>query len=141
MSQDGSTKLDPGDARSVAQIARSVAQDFQDFVRAELQLAGAELKEKAGQYGKALAILAAAGLLVFFAFACLVTACIAALALVLPVWLAALIPCVLLGFLAGGAFLVGRIALDKLDPLPTRALAVFWRTVERIANSGKPAND
>jgi uncharacterized protein YneF (UPF0154 family) len=119
-------------ARSFGQIASAIIHDFQDFFIAEAKLAAAELKDK--KYARAGGMLAVAGLFGFFAFACLTTTFIVALAIVLPLWLSALIIAVLFGFIAGGAFLLGRMALERIDPLPRRALQLFREMMERIAS-------
>src|SRR5579883_2128044 len=118
-------------ARSFGQIASAIIHDFQDFFIAEAKLAAAELKDKVRKYARAGGMLAVAGLFGFFAFACLTTTFIVALAIVLPLWLSALIIAVLFGFIAGGAFLLGRMALERIDPLPRRALQLFREMMER----------
>ncbi len=125
------------DSRTFSEIASSVIHDFQDFFRAEARLAIAELKENARNYGKAGGLLAIAGLFGFFAFACFTTTLVVGLSMVLPLWLAALIIGILYGFIAGGAFLIGRVALDRLDPLPQRTLRLLKETMERVGDRTK----
>lgn len=111
-----------GDSRPLSEFVRSVITDLQEIVRAEIRLALSELKSQAHHSRKAAVFLAAAGLLAFLATECFLITCIAALAIVLPLWLAALIIGVMLAVVAGGAFTLGRLALDKVDPLPQRTL-------------------
>ena len=108
--------------RPLTAIARDVMQHLQNILRAEMRLAAAELKEKIQSSRKAGLWLGAAALLGFLAACCITTACIAALAIVLPLWLAALIMGVMLGAGAGGAFLLGRLALEEVDPVPQQTL-------------------
>ena len=108
--------------RPLTAIAREVVHHLQNILRAEMRLAAAELKEKIQSSKKAGILLAGAALFGFLAACCIVTACIAALAIVLPLWLAALIMGVILGAGAGGAFLLGRLALEEVDPVPQQTL-------------------
>lgn len=110
------------EGRPLTAIAREVVQHLQNILRAEMRLAVAELKEKIQSSKKAGRLLGAAALMGFLAACCVTTACIAALAIVLPLWLAALIMGVLLGGGAGGAFLLGRLALEEVDPVPQQTL-------------------
>lgn len=113
---------DTSDGRPLTEIARELVHHLQNILRAEMRLAMVELKEKIQSSKKAGLLLGAAGLFGFLAACCITTACIAALAIVLPVWLSALIMGVLLGAGAGGAFLLGRLALEEVDPLPQQTL-------------------
>ena len=113
---------DTSDGRPLTAIAREVVHHLQNILRAEMRLAIAELKQKIRSSKKAGLLLGAAALLGFLAACCITTTCIAALAIVLPLWLSALIMAVILGAGAGGAFLLGRLALEEVDPLPQQTL-------------------
>jgi hypothetical protein len=116
--------------RSWKEIVADVIRDIENIFRTELRLAATELKTKLQKAAIPVAMLAGAGLLAFFAGACFLTACIVALALVLPLWLSCLIMGVLLAAGAGGAFVVGRMALQEIDPLPQRTLETMKDNVE-----------
>jgi hypothetical protein len=105
--------------RSAGDIAHDVLTDVGDIVRGEIRLAQAEIREKAGKAGGMMGAAALCGLL---ASACLVACCIAALALVMAVWLAALIVCVLLGGCAAALFALGRTRFKQIDPVPGRTV-------------------
>lgn len=125
------------DARPLREIIADVVRDIDNIFRNELRLAGIELKTKLHKSAKAGGLLAAAGLLGFFAMACMIGSCIVALAIVLPWWLCFLVMGVMLSIGAGGAFLFGRIALQEVDPLPQRTLETMKDNLEWAKNRVK----
>ncbi|NAZ81449.1 phage holin family protein [Kineococcus sp. R8] len=106
---------DPADA-TVGQLVSDLTQQMSRLVRDEVAVAQLDLKAKGKKAGFSLGAFSAAGLLAFFAVACLVTTAVLALALVLDGWLAALIVAVVLLALAGVAALVGKKELDQATP-------------------------
>jgi hypothetical protein len=121
-----------GDNRPLAEIVANIVSGLNTIVHDEIRLAIVELKDKLSASPKALAYLAAAGLLGFLAVECFVTACIAALAIVLPVWLSALIVAVLAASAAGGAFVIGRLALEKIEPIPQQTIETLKDNVDWV---------
>jgi hypothetical protein len=88
-----------------------------------LELAAAELKRKAMQFGAAFGLFGAAALFGFFFLAFLFAAVAAALALVLPVWAALLVTAGLLLVLMAVLVLVGvGLARAAKTPVPTQAV-------------------
>ncbi|WP_371621507.1 phage holin family protein [Streptomyces sp. NBC_01116] len=83
------------------------SQQISELVREEMQLARAEMTQKSKRYGKGGGLFGAAGLLGLLAVQALVVTCIAALALTLPVWAAALIVAAVLAAIAGVVALAG----------------------------------
>lgn len=118
------------DSRSLKDIIGDVVQDIENIVRNEIRLATIELKEKALKAGLAVGILAGAGLLGFFAMAIFIVTAIVALAIVLPLWLSCLIIAVLLAGAAGGAYVTGRMALQKVNPVPQRTVETVKDNIE-----------
>jgi hypothetical protein len=118
------------DDRSITQILRDILQDVGRIVRDEVQLAKAEFGEKAVRLRSAGAALATAAITGLLATLCIVTACIAALALVMPVWLAAVIMAVLLGAIAGIAFSKGTRQWKHTDLRPHRTISTLKDDVE-----------
>lgn len=108
--------------RSWKQIVADLIRDMEHIFRNELRLAATELKSKFQEATIAGALLAAAGVLGFFGMACVITACIAALHIIMPLWLSALVMGVLLNVAAGGAFLVGRMLLQEVDFVPRQTV-------------------
>jgi hypothetical protein len=88
-----------------------------------LELAAAELKRKAVQFGAAFGLFGAAVLFGFFFLAFLLAAAAAALALVLPVWAALLITAGLLLALIAVCVLIG-VGLVRTAKTPVPAQAV-----------------
>lgn len=135
---DGMSNLEvrPGpevsDNRPLKEIVVNIASSLNTIVRDEIRLTIVELKDKFRASPKAIAYLAAAGLLGFLAVECLVTACIAALAIVLPVWLSALIVAVLAASAAGGVFVIGRLALEKVEPIPQQTMETLKDNVDWV---------
>ncbi len=107
---------------SLADLVRDILQDVGRIVRAEVQLARTELREKAQRAGKAAGMLGGAAVGGLLAAVCFLTTCVAALALVMPVWLASLLMGILLSFMAAGAYVIGRTKLGQIDPVPQKTV-------------------
>ncbi len=120
---------DGASPRPVSGVVRDVVRDVEGLVRAEMRLARHELAGEAREAAKAIRPLSLAAVTGFFAAACFVTTLIVCLAIALPLWLACLLMSVMLGGAAGGAFLMGRFALDKVDPTPQRTVETLKETV------------
>lgn len=115
---------------SIAETVHKIAMDLSRIIQGEFRLARSELSEKAKAVGSgavALGVAAVAGVL---AAACVVTACIAALTIVLPLWLSALITAVLLGFVAGPAYAVGRAKITHVDVVPERTVDTMKESIQ-----------
>ncbi|WP_432485935.1 phage holin family protein [Kineococcus esterisolvens] len=104
------------DGDSVGQLVSDLTQQVSRLVRDEVQLAKMDLTEKGKKAGLGLGAFSVAGLLAFFAIAALVTTAVAALSLVLDVWLSALIVAVVLLALAAVAALVGEKEVQQATP-------------------------
>jgi MFS family permease len=99
------------------------SQQLTELVRRELRLAQAEMKEKGKRYGKGGGLFGGAGLVGFLVLQALVATVIAALAVVLPVWAAALIVTAVLGVIAAVMALTGKRQVAQAAP-PTPELTV-----------------
>jgi cytochrome c biogenesis protein CcdA len=117
-------QVEPGTANSrpLGELIANVVGDLKTILHDEIRLVLMELKDKIGKSRKGAVYIAVALLLGFLSVECLITCCIAALAIVLPLWLSALIVAVLAAIVAGGVFVVGTQALQKVDPLPQQTL-------------------
>lgn len=124
------TEIHSATEHSMGEIIRDLISDVQHIVRAEMRLAKAEVKEKAQQAGQAGGMFGGAAVCGLFAGACLVVTCIAALALAMPVWLAALIMAVCLGCAAWAMFLGGRNRMKQVNPVPERTVESLKEDVE-----------
>ncbi|MFE4632330.1 phage holin family protein [Streptomyces sp. NPDC056773] len=93
---------------SVGLLVSRASQQISELVREEMRLARTEMTDKGKRYGKGGGLFGAAGLLGVLALQALIATCIAALALVLPVWASALVIAAVLGIAAAVAVLAGK---------------------------------
>ncbi|MGW1727617.1 phage holin family protein [Streptomyces sp. NPDC002306] len=108
---------------SVSVLVSRASQQISDLVREELLLARAEMTRKGKRFGKGGGLFGAAGLLGLLAAQALIAACIAALALVLPVWASALILTAVLAVVAAVAALIGKKQIAKAGtPVPVQTI-------------------
>ncbi|WP_037916326.1 phage holin family protein [Actinacidiphila yeochonensis] len=106
-------------SRSVGTLVKEGTEQLSDLVRQEMKLAQAELAQKGKRAGIGGGMFGAAGLMGFFALAALVTAAVAALAIPLSLWLAALTVAAGLLIIAGIAALLGRHKVKQaVPPMP-----------------------
>ena len=103
--------------------AFKVSEQAQRLVRAELALAQAEIKAKAQQAAPGIGLIVFAGALAFLALFAIMISIIWAIAILVPLWAAALITAV--GFLVLAALcgLAGKSILQKVGP-PTPDTAI-----------------
>ena len=129
-----------GDPRElpIGELVSRLSKQVSQLVRDELRLALAELQEKGKRAGIGAGLTGAAGVIALFGLGALLVAVIAALALVLPVWAAALIIGGVLLLLAGGLGLAGIGQVKRATPpMPEQAIASTKRDVETVKESAK----
>ena len=116
--------------QSTGQLVRSIATDTSTLVRKEIELAKQEIAE--GLKAKALgaAALGTAGLFGFLGLLFGLVTAVAALSIVLPHWLAALVVTGALFLLGGFAAVVGIAAMKKKGPAPTETVRTVKEDVE-----------
>ncbi|WP_051900935.1 phage holin family protein [Streptomyces aureus] len=120
----------------VGELVQRASQQLTELVRAELRLAQAEMREKGRRYGKSGGLFGGAGLVGFLMLQALVATAIAALAVALPVWAAALIVTVALGAVAAVMALTGkRQAGRAAPPKPEQAIENVKADVAEIKRS------
>jgi uncharacterized membrane protein YqjE len=118
---------------STGELVTRLSTQLSELVRGELALARAELTEKGKKAGVGFGLAGAAGLLATYGGAALVAAVVAALALVLPVWAAALITGGVLLAVAGLLALMSKKQIDKATPMiPEQATEGVRRDVETV---------
>lgn len=123
---------------STGELVSQLSEQVSHLVRDELRLAQAELKQKGRQAGLGTALTGAAGVLSLFGLSALVVAVIAALALVLPVWAAALIVGAVLLLLAGVLAWTGIGQVKRGTPLtPNEAITSTKRDIETVKESAR----
>ncbi len=122
----------------IGELVSRLSQQVSQLVRDELQLALAELQEKGKRAGIGAGLAGAAGVIALFGLGAVMIAVIAALALVLPVWAAALIVGGVLLVLAGGLGLAGVGQVKRATPpTPEQAMTSTKRDVETVKESAK----
>lgn len=104
--------------RSIGELFAAFSRETSELVRQEVQLAKAELSQKASRVGKNVGFLLVGGVVAYTGLLALVAAGIIALGLVIPYWLSALIFGLVIA--AVGLFLVikGANTLRQEDPTP-----------------------
>lgn len=123
----------PEDPRSLGRLVADLSEQATRLVRAEIDLAKAEVTSKAKKLGVGAGLLAGAAVVGLYAFGALIATAIIALAIALPAWLAALIVTVVLLAVAGVLALVGLKHVKKgVPPVPERALENLQDDVETV---------
>jgi len=102
--------------RPLGELVKRLSEEASLLVRKEIELAKAELGQKAKEAGAGAGLFSAAAFLGFFAFACVTAAIVLALSLVFRGWLAALIVALVYAALAAILALVGRGFLQRANP-------------------------
>jgi uncharacterized membrane protein YqjE len=116
--------------RSAGEIVQSVIRDVGEVVRGEVRLAKVEMAEKVSKAGKAGGMFGGAAVCGLMGLGALVTAAIAALAIVLPLWAAAGIVGLFLLCIGGVMYLGGRSKMKDVTPVPERTVETLKDDVE-----------
>jgi len=101
---------------STGDLVSRLANEATALVRQEVELAKAELAEKAKETGKGAGMFGGAGILGLFAFGALTACLILALDTAVPAWLAALIVAVVYGAIGGVLALTGKRKVQEAAP-------------------------
>jgi hypothetical protein len=101
---------------------RSLLADIRLMLELEAELAKLEVKDKASRLGIAGGILSGAAVVALLALGTLIAAAVAGLAIVLPLWAAALIVGTVLVVVAVVMFLVGRARMRAVGSLAPTAM-------------------
>ncbi|MFJ5273051.1 phage holin family protein [Streptomyces sp. NPDC088358] len=120
----------------MGELVHRASQQLTELVRGELRLAQAEMKEKGRHYGKSGGLFGGAGIVGFLMLETLVVAAIAALAVPLPVWAAALIIAAVLGVIAAVLALSGKKQVGQAaPPVPEQTIDNVKADVAEIKRS------
>ncbi|WP_454337622.1 phage holin family protein [Streptomyces glaucescens] len=118
------------------ELVQRASQQLTELVRGELRLAQAEMKEKGRRYGKGGGLFGGAGVVGFLTLQALVATVIAALAVPLPVWAAALIVTAVLGLIAAVMAMSGKKQVDRAaPPVPQQTIENVKADVAEIKES------
>ncbi|MFG2577543.1 phage holin family protein [Streptomyces sp. NPDC048481] len=122
----------------VGELVQRASQQLTELVRGELRLAQAEMKEKGKLYGKGGGLFGGAGVVGFLTLEALVVTVIAALAVPLPVWAAALIVTAVLGVIAAVLAMRGKKEMDRAaPPAPEQTIENVKADVAEIKESAQ----
>ena len=108
--------------RPVSEVLRDVVCDVQDLFRSEVRLAKAEVSEQVDRGKSAAGKFGAAAITGLFAGMCLVVTCVALLAMVLPVWAAALIMTAILGGAAAWLYSRAKAGMRRFHAIPEETI-------------------
>lgn len=124
--------------RSLGQLISDIPVLLTTLVRDEVESLKRELAKKAVSFGVGAGLFAAAGTLVFFAVALLITSATLGLATVLPAWLAALLVAVALLMIAGILVVVGIQSMKRASqPLAPEVLESVRLDVNAVKGLGR----
>ena len=126
--------------RPTSELVKQLADQTTSLVRAEVELAKAELAEKGKRAGIGAGMFGGAGVLGFYAFGALTAAAVLALATAVAGWLAALIVAVVYAAVAGVLALTGKNKVQEATPpAPERTVETVKEDVEWVKQSAKSA--
>ncbi|MGW6548587.1 phage holin family protein [Streptomyces massasporeus] len=122
----------------VGELVQRATEQLTDLVRGEMRLAQAEMTEKGKRFGKGGGLFGGAGVLGFVTLQALVATVIAALAVPLPVWAAALIVTGVLAVATGLTALAGRSQVrSATPPAPQQTIDSVKADVAEIKESAQ----
>ncbi|MFJ1967399.1 phage holin family protein [Streptomyces sp. NPDC087903] len=122
----------------MGELVARASQQLTELVRGELRLAQAEMKEKGKRYGKGGGLFGGAGLVGFLMLEALVATAIAALAVPLSVWAAALIVTAVLGVIAAVMAATGKKQVSQAaPPTPEKTIENVKADVAEIKESAQ----
>src|SRR5579871_2823483 len=104
----------PAADRPIPDLLMQFSAEVGTLVRKEMELARTELTAKSKEAGKSAGFFGATALFGVAAFAALTIALVAAIALALPVWAAALIVAVVYGVIAAVTAITGKASLKNI---------------------------
>lgn len=117
---------------SIGDLVSQLSAQTSRLVRDEMKLAQSEFRDAAKHAGLGAGLLSVAGLLAILGLATFVTSAVAALALVLPLWAAALVVGVILFAAAGIAGLVSKKQIEQTTPVPEQTVASVKEDINEV---------
>jgi len=117
--------------RPVGELLKQLANETTTLVRQELELAKAEMREKAGKAGPGVGMWGAAGVVALVALGSLTAFLILALDGVMPNWLAALIVGLVYSAIAGLLYARGKKRVEEAgSPVPEQTIETLKEDVQ-----------
>ncbi len=130
----------PPSEKSTVELGGDLARQMAALVHHEVELAAAELSEKGKRAGIGAGMFGAAGVAGLLAAGCLTACAIAAVHLVLALWLAALVVGALYGAAAGVLLVAGRGQVRRATPpVPSQAVESAKEDVEWLKTQARSA--
>jgi uncharacterized membrane protein YqjE len=121
----------------VGAAAKQVAEHASTLAKLELELAGLELKQKAGALGTGVGLALGAAVVALYALGFLFATIAVALAIVFDAWLAVLLVTVGLFAIAGVLGLLARARIKRgTPPVPEQAIREAKLTSEALKSNG-----
>jgi len=118
------------ETRSIADILRDAVGNIQEIIRYEVRLAKTEIGDEARKAGKAVAFIAGGAIFSFYALNFLFFCLMFALALVLPLWLSALLVGAVLFIVAAVLVSMGRDRWKHVHPKPEQTVQTVKENLE-----------
>ena len=117
--------------RPIGELLKELANETTTLVRQELDLAKAEMREKAGKAGPGFGMWGAAGITALLALGSLTAFVILALDGAMPNWLAALIVGLLYSAIAGVLYVRGKHRVEEAgSPVPQKTIETVKEDVQ-----------
>jgi hypothetical protein len=116
MTAEGSPRTGGGAQEPVGDLVQRATQQLSQLVRDEMRLAQAEMTQKGKRFGKGGGLFGGAGLVGVLTLQALVATVIAALSLVMDVWVAALIVTAVLAAVTALIAALGKQQISKASP-------------------------
>lgn len=111
-----------GDERSLGDLFAELANETTTLVRQEIQLAKAEMTQKATSAGRDVGMIGAGGALAYAGLLALIAALIIGLGRFMPMWLSALIVGIVVIGIGYALIQRGLTALKHIDPTPQQTI-------------------
>jgi uncharacterized membrane protein YqjE len=131
VSTPGSPPVDELRDRPIGELLKQLANETTRLVRQELDLAKAEMREKAGKAGPGFGMWGAAGVTALLALGSLTAFVILALDGAMPNWLAALIVGLVYAAIAGVLYVRGKHRVEEAgSPVPEKTIETVKEDVQ-----------
>jgi Flp pilus assembly protein TadB len=125
----------PTENASTGELITQLAAQTERLVRDEIRLAQKEFQQSIKHAGIGAGLFSVAGAFAVFGVATLIAAAVASLALVLPVWAAALIVGVVLLAVGGVAALTGKRQVQEASPVPQQTVANVKEDIHEVKDA------
>jgi len=123
--------------RSIADVFQDIVANLQTIIRSEVRLAKTEITEEAVKAGRAAGILAGGVVAGLFTVWLLLLTLLFALAIVIPIWSAALLLFVLMAVLTVALLTAGKKRFKSVHPTPEKTIESVKENVQWVKSQTK----